>query len=84
VLALVVGVMQFEGNVLEPFILGRAVRLHPLVVLLAVTAGGVLFGILGAFLAVPFAAFAARTIALFRDHPDAAPIGDEVVTDGGQ
>lgn len=56
VLAINVGVQQAEGNLLEPLIVGRATRLHPLVVLIAVTGGGVAFGILGAFLAVPVVA----------------------------
>jgi predicted PurR-regulated permease PerM len=67
VLAIVVAVQQLEGNVLEPFILGRAISLHPLVVLLAVTGGAVVLGILGAFLAVPLTAIAARIIELLRD-----------------
>jgi putative heme transporter len=62
VLAIILGVQQVEGNVLQPFIIGRAISLHPLVVVLAITAGGVLFGILGAFLAVPVAAIVARVV----------------------
>lgn len=62
VLGLIVAVQQLEGNVLQPLILGRAIRLHPLVVLLAITAGTVTVGILGAFLAVPVAAVVAVTI----------------------
>ncbi len=59
VLAIVVGVQQFESNVLQPMIMRRAVRLHPVVILAALTAGASLIGILGAFLAVPVAAVAA-------------------------
>ncbi len=55
-LAIVVGVQQFESNVLQPVIMRRAVSLHPAVLLGALTAGGVLIGIIGAFLAVPIAA----------------------------
>jgi predicted PurR-regulated permease PerM len=69
VLAIVVGVQQIEGNVLQPLILGRVLTLHPLVVLLAVTAGAVILGVLGAFLAVPLAAIAAQVIDLLR-HPE--------------
>ncbi len=58
-LAIVVGVQQFESNVLQPVIMRRAVRLHPVVILSALTAGAVLLGIIGAFLAVPVAAVAA-------------------------
>jgi putative heme transporter len=56
VLAIVVGVQQFESNVLQPVIMRRAVSLHPVVVLSVLTAGAALIGILGAFLAVPIAA----------------------------
>lgn len=56
VLAIVVGVMQLEGHVLQPLILGHAVRLHPLAVLLSITAGFLLSGIAGAVLAVPITA----------------------------
>lgn len=52
-LAVVVGVQQLEGNVLEPFIMGRAVRLHPVAVVLVVPTGIILNGIAGALLAVP-------------------------------
>lgn len=59
VLGAVLVVQQLEGNVLYPLVMRRQVDLHPLVTLLAVTVGGVLAGILGAFLAVPVAAVVA-------------------------
>jgi predicted PurR-regulated permease PerM len=52
----VVGVQQLEAHVLQPFLLGRAVSLHPLAVILVVAAGVVAAGILGALVAVPLAA----------------------------
>ena len=55
---LVLAVQQLEGNVLAPMILGRAVSLHPAVILIAVAVGGALWGILGAFVAVPVATIA--------------------------
>lgn len=55
-LVLVLAVQQLEGNVLSPIIQSKAMSLHPVVVLLSVTIGGTLFGVLGAFLAVPVAA----------------------------
>ncbi|MFP5309098.1 MAG: AI-2E family transporter [Actinomycetes bacterium] len=55
-LALIIGVQQLEGNVLQPIIMRRAVALHPVVVLVSLTAGATLAGIVGAFLAVPTAA----------------------------
>ena len=57
-LIVVIAVQFFEGNVLQPWIQGRAVRLHPLVVALSVVAGGALAGFLGIFLAVPVTASA--------------------------
>jgi putative heme transporter len=55
-LGVVIAVMQLEGNVLQPLLLGRAVRLHPLVVVLAVAGGVVVAGLSGALLAVPLVA----------------------------
>lgn len=57
-LAIVVGVMQLESHVLQPFLLGRSVRLHPVAVVLAIAAGIVSAGIIGGLLAVPLIAFA--------------------------
>lgn len=55
-LILVLVVQQLEGNVISPWLQGKNLNLHAAVVLLAVTLGGSLFGITGAFLAVPVAA----------------------------
>lgn len=54
-LALVLTV-QLEGNLLNPLIMGKAVNIHPLGILMAVTAGTILGGIFGAFIAVPLVA----------------------------
>lgn len=73
VLGAIVLVQQLEGNVLAPMLLGRSVRLHPVVVVLAVTAGGTIWGIPGAFVAVPITALIAATatylVARGRDLP---------------
>jgi predicted PurR-regulated permease PerM len=55
----VIVVQQVEGDVLQPVVMGRAVRLHPVVILLSLTAGALLGGVAGAFLAVPTAAVGA-------------------------
>jgi putative heme transporter len=55
-LAIVIGVQVIEGNVLQPWIQGRAMRLHPLVIALSVTLGGAIAGFLGILLAVPVTA----------------------------
>ena len=57
-LAVVVGVQQLEAHVLQPFLLGRAVSVHPLAVILAIALGSIIAGIVGALVAVPFAAVA--------------------------
>jgi putative heme transporter len=62
VLGIVLLVQQIEGNVLQPILQGKSLNLHAAVVILAVTAGGSLYGIGGAFLAVPFAAAAATVL----------------------
>lgn len=58
VLIVVILVQQFDTDLLAPLIYGRAVRLHPVVVLVALTAGGTIAGIVGAFVAVPITAVA--------------------------
>ncbi|HLV03496.1 AI-2E family transporter [uncultured Georgenia sp.] len=77
VLGVVVLVQQLEGNVLEPYIQARIISLHPLVIILAVTTGGILMGILGAFLAVPVAAVVARLLDHLRGRPPAAGPADD-------
>ncbi|WP_448316256.1 AI-2E family transporter [Streptomyces sp. CO7] len=59
VLAIIVGVQQLEGNVFQPMIQSRGLGLHAAVILLAVTLGGNLAGIVGSLLAVPAAALIA-------------------------
>ena len=68
VVVLVLVVQQLEGNVLQPILVGRTLDLHPAVVILAVTAGGTLAGITGAFLAVPVVAVGAVTIRYARQQ----------------
>ena len=50
--------MQVEGHVLQPLLLGRAVRVHPLAVVLSIAAGLLIAGIFGALIAVPIVACA--------------------------
>lgn len=71
VVAVVVLVNQLEDNLLAPVVLGRSLRLHALVILLALTVGTILGGIIGTFLAVPFAAVAWAIIKAWN-APDAA------------
>ena len=68
VIGLVILVQQLEGNVFYPVIVGKTLSLHPLVVLLAVTIGGVLYGVVGAALAVPIAVVAAAAVQVIERH----------------
>lgn len=78
IVGITVAVQQIEGHVLAPVVLGRAVRLHPVVILLALTAGGVLGGIAGAALAVPAVAVATSVGSYLRNRP-ATPVAPPAV-----
>jgi predicted PurR-regulated permease PerM len=56
-LGVLIAVNQMEAHLLQPLVMGRAVSIHPLGVVLAISTGGVLAGIVGALLAVPTVAF---------------------------
>lgn len=72
VILAVVVVNQLEGNFLQPVVMGRSLSIHPLVILLALTAGTILAGIIGAILSVPVAAVAWAAIKVWtgEDNPD--------------
>lgn len=63
-------VMQIEGHILQPFLLGRAVKLHPLAVLLAIAVGIIVGGIVGALIAVPILAFGKSFVQYLMGAPD--------------
>jgi len=71
VVAVVVLVNQLEGNLLQPVLMGRTLKLHGLVILVALTAGTVLGGIVGAVIAVPLTAVAWGIVQVWRgpDQP---------------
>ncbi|MFI7541992.1 AI-2E family transporter [Actinoplanes sp. NPDC049599] len=78
VLAIIVAVQQLEGNVFQPMVQSRGLGLHAAVVLLAVTLGGSLAGIVGSLLAVPVAALIAVFWSYLREQlsdpePDPVP-----------
>jgi len=82
VLIVVVAVMQLESHVLQPFLLGRSVRLHPVAVVLAIAAGIVLAGIVGGLLAVPLIAFLNTSIRKLKAWPDDPHDGSEIEVSG--
>ncbi|GGQ58230.1 AI-2E family transporter [Streptomyces asoensis] len=67
-LAVVLAVQQIEGHILQPFILGRAVRVHPLAVVLTVAAGGMVAGIGGAVVAVPLVAVSNTVVGYLHSY----------------
>ncbi|MFI1679477.1 AI-2E family transporter [Streptomyces sp. NPDC020607] len=67
-LAVVLAVQQIEGHILQPFILGRAVRVHPLAVILSVAAGGMIAGVGGAVVAVPLVAVTNTVVGYLRAY----------------
>jgi len=71
-LAVVLAVQQLEGHVLQPFLMGHAVSLHPVAVLLAVATGSLVAGIVGALFAVPIAAVL-NTVVLYLHGYDKFP-----------
>jgi putative heme transporter len=80
VLGVVIAVNQLEAHVMQPFLLGRAVSVHPLAVILAIAAGASLAGIVGALFAVPVAAVANTMISSLAGGPDEDP-GEAVARD---
>ena len=78
VLVAVIAVQQLEGNLLEPLIVGRAIKLHPVPVLLAVTAGTLIAGIAGAVIAVPVMAVLYRSGRVLLRHRATQREADEV------
>ena len=78
-LGVVILVNQIEGHVLQPLVMGNAVRVHPLGVVLAVSAGALLAGIPGALFAVPLAASAnsiVNTLVERKWDPDRDPVAE--------
>ncbi len=78
---IVVAVMQIEGHLLQPLLLGRAVKVHPLAVILAIAAGLLVAGIVGALIAVPLVACAnVATLYLVRGRyaVDEAPVAIDI------
>ncbi|MBD1538882.1 AI-2E family transporter [Arthrobacter sp. S13_S34] len=70
VIIVVIVVNQLEGNFLQPVVMGRTLSVHALVILLALTAGTILAGIIGAILSVPLAAVIWAAIKAWNEKSD--------------
>ncbi|MFI2487728.1 AI-2E family transporter [Promicromonospora kroppenstedtii] len=76
-LGVVLLVQQIESHALQPFLMGQAVSLHPVAVILAVAAGSLAAGIVGALFAVPLAAVLNTVILYLNGHDKFPELGDE-------
>ncbi len=81
-LVVVLVVQALEGNVLYPFLFGKAASMHPLVILLTVSIGTLVMGIVGAVIAVPMVSFAyAFIVGLRREFtlpPEDPPMSQQI------
>lgn len=69
-LVIIIAAMQLEGNVVSPWLQGKTMKLHAAVVLMAVAAGSTMFGITGAFFAVPVVAVVAEVLRYINEQID--------------
>ncbi|WP_404813161.1 AI-2E family transporter [Cellulomonas avistercoris] len=76
-LGVVLLVQQLEGHVLQPFLMGHAVSLHPVAVLLVVTTGSLVAGIVGALFAVPLAALVNTVVLYLHGHDKFPQLGTD-------
>jgi predicted PurR-regulated permease PerM len=70
VLALIVVIGQIEGHLLHPVVMSWAVRIHPVAVALSVIAGGILYGVIGAVVALPLVSVIWSVISELRTRAD--------------
>jgi putative heme transporter len=77
----VVLVQQIEAHVLQPFLMGRFVSVHPLGVILAIATGAIVAGIVGALVAVPLAAALNSVVQHLAQFTDIGDSGEEAAAD---
>jgi predicted PurR-regulated permease PerM len=77
----VVLVQQIEAHVLQPFLMGRFVSVHPLGVILAIAMGAIVAGIVGALVAVPLAAALNAVVQHLAAYTDVGESGEEAAAD---
>lgn len=82
VVAIVIAVNQLEGDLLAPVVMGTVLKLHPLVILIALTVGTILGGIAGAVLAVPITAVAWAIVQAWNRPEESDEVEEQAV--GGE
>lgn len=87
VIVLTVIVGSFDGDVLQPLVMGKAVSLHPLAIIILIAIGSVTLGIIGALVAVPIGAAIYRVVKYLTgrdpDHPAGADPPQAAVSPAG-
>jgi AI-2E family transporter/zinc-ribbon domain len=78
-----IALQQIEGHIVAPAVFSQALRINPLLVIFALLMGGRLYGIAGAFLALPLAAVARESVVYFREHLVLEPWGTPSAADLG-
>lgn len=79
VIIAVIAVNQLEGDLLQPVVMGKSLQLHALVILMALTAGTILAGIIGAVLSVPIAAVTWAIVQVWTaEDPDLEPVNPDL------
>ncbi|MBT2584916.1 AI-2E family transporter [Arthrobacter sp. ISL-95] len=79
VVIVVIAVNQLEGDLLQPIVMGKSLELHALVILMALTAGTILAGIIGAVLAVPIAAVTWAIVQVWTaEDPNLEPMNPDL------
>jgi putative heme transporter len=80
VIAVLLAVNQIEGNIMQPLVMGRAVRIHPLATVLGISTGFLVSGIVGALLAVPLIAVLNSAVRSLMTPDDVVPPRSETTT----
>ncbi len=75
---------QIEGHIVAPTVFAQALRINPLLVIFALLMGGRLYGIAGAFLALPLAAVVRESVVYFREHLVLEPWGTPTAAELGR
>ena len=74
VVGLTVVVGSFDGDVLQPLVMGKAVSLNPLAIIILIAMGSILLGIIGALVAVPIGAAVYRVLKYLTDRDPEHPL----------
>jgi putative heme transporter len=79
-----IALQQIEGHIVAPTVFSQALRINPLLVIFALLMGGRLYGIAGAFLALPLAAVVRESVVYAREHLVLEPWGTPTAAELGR